>query len=73
MENVRRFEIGQVWESPRGTLWKVISFALPTIHTKYKKRQAIFRQGSNGIGRLMLRDYDAVIGWGLQTVDSTKQ
>lgn len=61
------FETGQVWESPRGFLYKVVG------HRHYpqdKRRQAELRAGSDGSGRLMRRDWDAVAGWFIHRPES---
>jgi len=50
------FRAGEVWESPRGTLYKVIY-----VHS----RQATLRMGSDGSGRIIRRPYDAVINWSI--------
>ena len=50
------FRAGEVWESPKGTLYKVMSVEL---------RQVTLRMGLNGSGRMMRRPWDAVIGWTL--------
>ncbi|CAI1819947.1 Uncharacterised protein [Serratia quinivorans] len=48
------FRVGEIWESPKGTLYKVMSVQL---------RQATLRMGSDGSGRIVRRPLDAVIGW----------
>ncbi|HEJ7052547.1 TPA: hypothetical protein SMF43_001492 [Serratia marcescens] len=50
------FRAGEVWESPKGTLYKVISVEL---------RQATLRMGSDGSGRIVRRPWDAVMGWSM--------
>ncbi|MBH2967511.1 hypothetical protein JZM41_00380 [Serratia marcescens] len=50
------FRSGEVWESPKGTLYKVMSLEL---------RQATLRMGSDGSGRIVRRPWDAVIGWSM--------
>lgn len=50
------FRAGEVWESPKGTLYKVMSVDL---------RQATLRMGSDGSGRIVRRPWDAVIGWSM--------
>ncbi|EME1466181.1 hypothetical protein LL394_005265 [Serratia marcescens] len=50
------FRAGEVWESPKGTLYKVMSVEL---------RQATLRMGSDGSGRIVRRPWDAVIGWSI--------
>ncbi|MGH2623093.1 MAG: hypothetical protein ACRDE7_05455 [Sphingobacterium sp.] len=50
------FCAGEVWVSPRGTLYKVMTVEL---------RQAALRMGSDGSGRIILRPYDAVINWSI--------
>lgn len=52
------FHIGQVWESPRLVLYKVMDI---------KNNQAILRLGPDGDGRLIRRDWDAVINWRLHS------
>lgn len=49
------FHVGQVWESPKGTLYKVIEVK--------RGGQAVLRLGSNGKCRIVRRDWDAVVGW----------
>lgn len=53
------FHEGQVWESPRGTLYKVVKVV--------RGGQATLRLGSDGKGRIVRRDWDAVIGWYLHS------
>lgn len=50
------FRAGEVWESPKGTLYKVMSVEL---------RQATLRMGSDGSVRIVRRPWDAVIGWSI--------
>lgn len=51
-----RFQYGEVWQSPRGTLYKVVSVA---------ERVAILRMGSDGSGRKYRRYVDDIGGWSL--------
>lgn len=53
-ERVCSFHVGQVWESPRGCLYKVM---------KVQNRQATLRLGVDGSGRIVRRPWDAVINW----------
>lgn len=53
------FVPGQVWESPRGSLYTVIGY----VEKPGKRKQAVLRLGENGQGRKQLRDWDAVVGW----------
>ena len=53
------FEPGQVWMTPRGTLWLVVGYA----SSAGKRKQAGLRMGSHGSGRKQDRDWDAVEGW----------
>ncbi|MBL5819901.1 hypothetical protein JBO39_01560 [Serratia marcescens] len=50
------FRVGEVWESPKGNLYKVIAVRL---------RQATLRMGKDGCGRIVRRQLDAVIGWSM--------
>lgn len=49
------FHEGQVWESPRGYLYRVESVA--------RGGKAVLRSGVDGGGRKVFRDWDAVINW----------
>lgn len=51
-----RFQVGEVWQSPRGFLYKV---------TDVSGRQAIMRMGSHGKGRIRRRWVDAIEGWSI--------
>lgn len=53
-DRVCSFHPGQVWESPRGCLYKVI---------KVQNQQATLRLGLNGDGRIVRRPWDAVNNW----------
>jgi len=57
MNRVDSFHIGQVWESPRGYLYKVM---------EVKNGQASLRLGLEGNGRIVRREWDAVINWVLR-------
>lgn len=52
---VNSFHEGQVWESPRGSLYKVMDVA--------RGGQAVLRLGRDGAGRIVRRDWDAVVSW----------
>ena len=49
------FHVGQAWESPKGTLYKVIEVK--------RGGQAVLRLGVDGKGRIVRRDWCAVVGW----------
>lgn len=59
------FEVGQVWMSPRGTLYRVMEGPAPM--PGHYSPKVVLRQRSNGTGRKVLRDWDAVIGWVIDT------
>ncbi|MBN3043323.1 hypothetical protein H4F47_10370 [Pectobacterium brasiliense] len=48
------FKVGEVWQSPRGTFYKVISV---------DSREATLRKGSDGSGKIMRRWWDDVVNW----------
>ena len=54
---VDSFHVGQVWESSKGTLYTVVEVR--------RGGQAILRLGVDGKGRIVRRDWDAVVGWSL--------
>ena len=54
---VDNFHVGQVWEPSKGTLYKVIEVR--------RGGQAVLRLGVDGKGRIVRRDWDAVVGWRL--------
>jgi hypothetical protein len=56
-ERLNSFHPGQVWMTPRGFLYKVIS-----VQRGYA---AVLRSGADGSGRKKKRDWDAVINWRL--------
>ena len=58
-ERVVSFHVGQVWESPKGFFYKVMDVN--------KGGQATLRLGSDGSGRIVRRDWDAVVNWVLVT------
>jgi hypothetical protein len=59
-EDADQFREGEVWESPRGTLYRCMGFR----HVEWKKRrQAMLSAGVDGKGRITLRDWDDVIDW----------
>lgn len=51
-----RFQYREVWQSPRGTLYRVIAVA---------DGEAILRMGSDGSGRKYRRYVDDIGGWSL--------
>ena len=57
-DRLNRFHPGQVWETSRGFLWKVVSI---------ENGQAVFRRGFNGRGAIKRRPWDevwdGVINW----------
>lgn len=63
------FREGEVWESPRGLLWRVVAMAtLPSTGAKRGRRQAELRHGASeteSSGRRQVHDFDAVVGWTL--------
>lgn len=54
-DRVISFHPGQVWESPRGFLWRVSGVE--------RGGKAVLRLGNDGKGRKAVRDWDAVQGW----------
>jgi hypothetical protein len=58
-DRVSRFHVGQVWETPRGTVYKVESVV--------RGGDAVLRQGENGNGRKVKRAWDDVINWVLKS------
>lgn len=54
------FRVGEVWASPRGSLWRVMSYApMPPGY----RRHVVLRLGADGGGRKKLREWDAVQDW----------
>ncbi|MCE6965093.1 hypothetical protein K6W81_14555 [Enterobacter sp. MW07] len=51
-----RFKLGEVWQSPRGFLYKVVEVV---------GSQAVMKMGSTGGGRKIRRHVDAVVGWSI--------
>ena len=51
-----RFQVGEVWESPRGYLYLVKEIV---------GSQATLRMGTNGGGRKVRRNVDAINGWSI--------
>jgi hypothetical protein len=49
-----QFIVGEVWESPRGTLYRVV---------ERNAFQAVLRLGVSGYGRKIRRGWSDVIGW----------
>lgn len=52
-----RFQVGEVWLSPKGYFYKV---------TEVNGVQAVLRMGKDGTNRKVLRNKYKVIGWTLQ-------
>jgi hypothetical protein len=48
------FHAGQLWSSTRGTLYRVVLV---------KNRHATLRAGDDGGGRIIRRQWDAVVNW----------
>lgn len=53
------FRVGEVWVSPKGSLYKVVGTTTPT--------QVVLRKGADGTGRKSFRRWDCVDGWTLYT------
>lgn len=53
------FQPGEVWKSPKGFFYLVMSYE----DKPGKTKQAVLRLGITGYGRKKLRDWDAVSGW----------
>jgi len=53
-ERVNSFHEGQVWESPQGAFYTVISV---------QNKQATLSLGFSGTGRVRRRSWDAVVNW----------
>ncbi|MFP2385831.1 hypothetical protein [Enterobacter ludwigii] len=51
-----RFQVGEVWESPRGYLYLVKEIV---------ESQAVMRMGTHGLGRKVRRNVDAINGWSI--------
>ena len=62
LNRVDSFHVGQVWETSRGSLYRVIEVR--------RGGQAVLRLGSDGKGRIVRRPWDAVIGWYLYSDDN---
>lgn len=52
---VNSFHVGQVWESPRHMLYKVIDVK--------RGEMAVLRLGEDGSGRKIVRNWDSVVNW----------
>jgi hypothetical protein len=57
------FEIGQVWESPRGTLYKIVAGGYN--HETRTQNSAVLRKGADGKGCTVVRAWDAVANWSI--------
>lgn len=53
------FHAGQVWEAPRGLLYRVEGVVVG--------KDAVLRAGSDGRGRKTVRPWDSVTGWVLRS------
>lgn len=51
-----RFQVGEVWESPRGYLYLVKEIV---------GSQAVMRMGTHGLGRKVRLNVDAINGWSI--------
>lgn len=58
-ERLESFHAGQVWQSPRGTLWRVVGVE--------RGGKAVLKQGTQGEGRKSVRGWSDVIGWVLDS------
>lgn len=56
------FRVGEVWESPKGTLYKVIAAGVG--------QQMVLRRGIRGDGPKRFRSWDRVSGWRLMCEDA---
>lgn len=63
-DRVSCFHEGQVWRSPKGTLYRVVECR--------RRGQAVLRQGIDGSGRVDRRPWDAVFGWVLHMEATVK-
>lgn len=62
------FVPGQVWQTPRGTLWKILRYDYSS-----KGKQVLMRVGEDGTGRKQYRPWDKVMNWTIHThADGTK-
>ena len=62
-----QFQEGELWRSPRGTLYRVITLMPePSTLRRTRRRLAVLRQGPDGAGRKIIRAWDAVEGWARQ-------
>jgi len=64
MNRVDSFHEGQVWQSPRGTIYKVVSVN--------HGGQATLRKGGDASGNIIRRPWDAVINWVLRSDPQVK-
>lgn len=51
-----RFQVGEVWQSIRGTIYRVVSVS---------NGEAVLRKGIDGSGRKYRRYVDDISGWSL--------
>lgn len=51
------FQVGEVWISPKGTIFKVVR--------AYNPSQVVLGRGFDGSGRKVLRRCDRVDGWAI--------
>lgn len=62
------FEPGQVWQTPKGTLWKVLRY-----ENRKGEKQVLMRQGVEGTGRKQYRPWDKILDWTIYLhTDGTK-
>ena len=57
------FQVGEVWQSPRGTLYRV---------QNREWNNVVLRLGTHGNGRMVRRRWDDVLGWTLQLEDNVE-
>lgn len=56
------FQVGEVWQSPRGTLYKVMEMQLSEFK-RGARPTAILRLGQDGKGKMIRREWDAINNW----------
>lgn len=72
-DDLDQFRVGQVWRSPKGTLYVVEQIGPERSNRERlfgKKKQATLRQRVAEKGRRVRRDYDAIIGWAFVSTES---